>query len=596
LLEEAFHALRVSPLSNLAIYYVGCVPFVISLFYFLADMSRSSFALQDAAFASLLVSGAYFWMKVWQTVFCRKMWKHLNAGGESIERSRGMSLRYLATQVMIQSTAIPVLVLALICMVPLAWVYAFYQNVSALGLTQDYGYRPLRHLVVDAARQSHWAWGNNHLLMMVLAVFSLFVWMSVMMMAVFLPILARMLLGVESVFTMNPFATYLNSTFIFGTVLIVFLCVSPLTKTLYVIRCFYGQSRTTGADLLSRLAVLKSGWEQSQPVRGSRRGSLGKVVLLFFIIGLPSNGVAEADGSDVGAGAKRHRNEVEIAEGKQTIERSDIGGPKGQAKRPKSIHQVADTVSAEEFDAAVQDTLQEKHFQWRLPREHVTGEEEGGAQGFVRDLMKSLVSIVKEGFGMAETLLERLFGGKQKKRDVGGLEGWGELGKVASVLTVVLLVILLVVVVKMIVSRRKQMGVQGVEAVSVGPIDLESEAVVATQLPEDEWMRMAREKIEKGEYRLAVRALFLASLAHLGEHGLLKIARFKSNQDYRGELSLKARSMPAVIEAFSENIGLFEWVWYGLHDIGSDAVERFTRNYEQITSATLQVRKEGHAS
>jgi len=243
LLEEAFHALRVSPLSTLAIYYVGCVPFVISLFYFLADMSRSSFALQDAAFASLLVSGAYFWMKVWQTVFCRKMWKHLNAGGESIERSRGMALRYLATQVMIQSTAIPVLVLALICMVPLAWVYAFYQNVSALGLTQDYGYRPLRHLVVDAARQSHWAWGNNHLLMIVLAVFSLFVWMSVMMMAVFLPILAKMLLGVESVFTMNPIATYLNSTFIFGTVLIVFLCVSPLTKTLYVIRCFYGQSK-----------------------------------------------------------------------------------------------------------------------------------------------------------------------------------------------------------------------------------------------------------------------------------------------------------------------------------------------------------------
>ena len=51
LLEEAFHALRVSPLSTLALYYFGSVPFVISLFYFWADMSRSSFALQDAALA-----------------------------------------------------------------------------------------------------------------------------------------------------------------------------------------------------------------------------------------------------------------------------------------------------------------------------------------------------------------------------------------------------------------------------------------------------------------------------------------------------------------------------------------------------------------
>jgi len=560
LLEEAFHALRVSPLSTLTIYYVGSVPFVISLFYFWADMSRSSFALQDAAFASLVVSGAYFWMKAWQTVFCRRLWIQLNAGGEPLEKSRGMTLRYLAAQVLVQSTAIPVLAIALICMIPLAWVYAFYQNISVLGLTQDYGHRPLRHLVVDAARQSHWAWGNNHLMLVALAVFSMFVWMSVIMMAVYLPILAKMLLGIESVFTMNPIATMMNSTFIFGTVLIVFLCVSPLTKTLYVIRCFYGLSRTTGADLLSRLAVLRDGWEQNQPSSGNRSGSLGKVLLFLLIIGFPGNGVAELDDSEI------------------------------------EMQQASYTVSADDFDSAVQDTLKEKHFQWRLSREQILGEEEGGAQGFVSDLMKSLVSLIKEGYRMAETLLERLFGGDQKKKEIEGLEGWEDLEKMASILAVVLIVIIMVVVVRMIVGRRKQMGVQEVEMEMLGPIDLESEAVVATQLPEDEWMRMAREKIEKGEYRHAVRALFLASLAHLGEHGLLKVARFKSNSDYRGELSLKARSMPAVIEAFGENVNLFEWVWYGLHDIGQDAIERFTANYEQITSATIQSGKGEHAS
>jgi len=489
----------------------------------------------------------------------------LNAGGEPLVKSRGMLLRYLAAQMLIQATAIPVLVVAVVCLVPLAWVYAFYQNVSSLGLTQDYGYRPLRNLVTDAARQSHWAWGNNHLLMMVVAVFSLFVWMSVMMMAIYLPILAKMLLGIESVFTVNPVATLMNSTFVFGTILVVFLCVSPLTKTLYVLRCFYGMSRTSGADLLSRLTVLRNERKRNQVGASKRRNSLGKVASFWLFVSFSGNGIAEVGQEN----AKSDVSEVEI-------------------------HQQAEPVSAEEFNFAIQDTLQEKHFQWRLSREQMADEDAGGVQGFVRDLIKSTVSAVKEASQMVETMLERLFGGEQKRKDSREFSDWGGLGKVASIFTVVVLVILLVVAVKMIVSRRRQMGAQEVVADVVGVIDLESEAVMATQLPEDEWMRLAREKIEKGEYRLAVRALFLASLAHLGEHGLLSVTRFKSNQDYRGELSLKARSMPKVIEAFGENVGLFEWAWYGLHDIGDDAVEQFTSNYEKITSMTTQAAKEGH--
>lgn len=562
LLEEAFHALRVSPTSNLAVYYLGAVPFVVSLFYFWADMSRSSFALQDAGLASLLVGVAYFWMKICQTVFCRRMWVQLNAGGETFEKSGGRSLRYLAAQVLIQSTAIPALALALICLMPLAWVYAFYQNVSALGLTQDYRNKPLRNLVADAARQSHWAWGVNHLLLAIITVFSLFVWMSVMMAATYLPMLAKMLLGVESVFTLNPLATLMNSTFIFGTLLIVFLCVSPLTKTLYVIRCFYGQSRTTGADLLSRLAALKAGEDQQGAESRLRGGRLGKVALFMLLMSFAASGMARDDEKKAGA----------------------------------AVLQTGDKASEAEFDSAVQETLQEKHFQWRLSREQMEEAEADGARGFVRDLLQSLVAAVKDSFEAIEKVMERLFGGGKERKDVGDLKGFGGIGKMASIVMVVLLVILIAVVIKIIISRRKQVGTQQGSVEVLGPIDLESEAVLASQLPEDEWMRMAREKIEKGEYRLAVRALFLASLAHLGEHGLLKVARFKSNRDYCGELSLKARSMPTVIEAFGENVGLFEWVWYGLHDIGDEAVERFTENYEKITRMTSQSGKEEHAS
>lgn len=567
LLEEAFHALRVAPLSVLALYYVGSVPFVLALFYFWADMSRSSYASQDAALASLLVGAAYFWMKIWQAVFCRQMWTQLNAGDESLAWSRERVFGYLAAQVLIQSTAIPVLAGALICMVPLAWVYAFYQNVSALGLTQDYGNEPLRHLTRDAVRQSHWAWGSNHLLLVVLMVFSLFVWMSVMITAVYLPMLAKMLLGIDSVFTMNPVATLMNSTFVFGTVLLVFLCVSPLTKTLYVIRCFYGQSRTTGADLLSRLAALKKGGEELHS-GGSSKNHLGRVVLLFLLVAVSA---AQTEAFAVPS--------------------PEIGPSAGKGGMVSS-----DRASPEEFVEAVKDTLKAKHFQWRLSREETKDGEGGGVKGFVKSLLESAVSLAKKGFKMAGELLERLFGGNKEKKVMGGFKGWEEFDLIGSISTMVLAVFIVLVVVKMIIGRRAQAGVQEARAEVAGVIDLESEAVVATQLPEDEWMRMAREKIGKGEYRLAVRALFLASLAHLGERGLLKVARFKSNNDYHGELSLKARSMPEVIDAFSENVGLFEWVWYGLHEAGDDLVEHFTSNYERITSMTARVGEGGYGA
>ncbi len=559
LLEEAFHALRVSPLSSLAVYYVGTVPFVVCLFYFWADMGRSSFALQDAGLFSLLLGLSYFWMKVWQSLFCRRMWVQLNSGGKVNELSGVMSLRYLAAQVLIQSTAIPMLILAVIILMPLAWVYAFYQNVSALGLTQDYGKQPLRHLVVDAAKQSHWSWGINHFLVAVLVVFSLFVWMSVLMAAIYIPMLVKMFFGVESVFTLNPLATLMNSTFIFGTMLIVFLCVSPLTKALYVIRCFYGQSRTSGADLLSRLAALKSVEDGGGRGSGRRGGHFGKAALLFLLFTFTVNGLAQEGGKNTEAAVL-----VPTAE-----------------------------LSEAEFDSAVKKTLQEKHFQWRLSRERIEEVEEGGAQGFVKNLLKSFVETVRNVFKGIEDLMDRLFGGRERNREVSEMKDFGKLGEVASIsLVVVLVVLLLAVVIKIIVSRQRQTGSQQVEADVTGAIDLESETVLANQLPEDEWMRLAREKIDKGEYRLAVRALFLASLAHLGECDLLKIARSKSNHDYRGELSLKARSMPVVIESFDENVGLFEWVWYGLHDIGNDSVERFTENYEKIKKMTSSSGKE----
>jgi hypothetical protein len=115
-------------------------------------------------------------------------------------------------------------------------------------------------------------------------------------------------------------------------------------------------------------------------------------------------------------------------------------------------------------------------------------------------------------------------------------------------------------------------------------IDLKSDQVIATQLAEDEWLRLAQEKIDAGEYRLALRALFLATLAHLGERRMIAIAKSKSNGDYVRELALRARDRPELRRSFDEQSRVFDRSWYGWHEVTNDLLEQFRGNHQRIVS------------
>ena len=121
------------------------------------------------------------------------------------------------------------------------------------------------------------------------------------------------------------------------------------------------------------------------------------------------------------------------------------------------------------------------------------------------------------------------------------------------------------------------------------PPDVSAEDVAADALPAVRWLTLARDLLARGELRLALRALYLAELVHLAEMNLLAIARFKSNRDYEREIKRRAHSFPGMIGAFSENLVIFERIWYGIHSIKQETVQQFLNNYERIT-ADEQVR------
>ena len=101
-------------------------------------------------------------------------------------------------------------------------------------------------------------------------------------------------------------------------------------------------------------------------------------------------------------------------------------------------------------------------------------------------------------------------------------------------------------------------------------------------VPEEQWLALARQWMEKGDARMALRAWFLACLALLGGRDLLSISRYKSNLDYRRELARRARSIPGLDREFAASVNSFETAWYGLTPSSASDGESFAAGFERI--------------
>jgi hypothetical protein len=97
---------------------------------------------------------------------------------------------------------------------------------------------------------------------------------------------------------------------------------------------------------------------------------------------------------------------------------------------------------------------------------------------------------------------------------------------------------------------------------------------------------LADEWLTKGDYRLAMRALYLAGLNYLSQHDLVSITRSKTGLEYRRELERRARATtgvsPQVVPVFQANNMLFERGWYGRHQVERSHVEAFASGLDEM--------------
>lgn len=90
----------------------------------------------------------------------------------------------------------------------------------------------------------------------------------------------------------------------------------------------------------------------------------------------------------------------------------------------------------------------------------------------------------------------------------------------------------------------------------------------------DELISMA---VDRKQYKLAVRYLFLKSLKLLSETGLVELRNNKTNHQYLSEIKNNQ-----IAEVFRNTTSRFEWIWYGDFPVNEDILKSSQNDFNKL--------------
>lgn len=378
-----------------------------------------------------------------------------------------------------------------------------------------------REKPVRQARQYSGLWtGQAWTALSILTLLALLLFINYLVTLAVLPQLLKSFFGIENQVTRYS-QWVLNSTVMTATAMLVYLSLDPLLDAVYVLRCFYSESIATGTDL-----------------RAGLRRAVSMVALMLCLAG---GSVLQAD-------------------------------PPIQARAS-----TAPGIDKQRLERSIDETVRRREFTWNSPKTSVE-RENSKFVGWVRSFWRGVKRFVNSIWDW----FQRVFFPDESLTD--SKNGKGSSTAVVRWLLIALGIgfVLLIVYIFYRQSRAQGRRLQAKPVAAVAVINLEDDSVTADQLPEDSWYSLAREWIDKGDYRLALRALYLGAISHLGQRELVSIQRWKSGLDYSRELARRTRATPEVAPAFAKTVLVFECGWYGRHTVDRDTLDRFSAGFEEV--------------
>ena len=616
LIEEAIHLLRRAPIETYAFFLVGIAPFVLCFFQFCSEMSYSELAARNlVSFASTLAL-SYLWMKGFQHLACRQLVAVYS--GEPLNKGNlGRTLRTWVHQAAIHPIGLfakPMAALASIpgfltflppLMIPALVTCSFFQNASILITGERGDFEKCWQLSANRVRVTAALFFLSFFLRLVIFL-NLYLTLGV------LPYLLKALFGIDT-FLSRDFRWLISFAYFVGIGLISYFVVDLLIKAIQVIRVCRAEAQSTGKDLQRSLLSLTAAKRASplllclliSTLAANAEGS--RLRLRHFV----RHGLASGEGY---VGLVRLSETIQDSRYSNQLSTISLATTKDDPWVRRSVPSVtpvrrgatnyefllasvrlasppseADRIPDSELDERIDRELSSSEYSWRKPKQHLISAENDWLQHLRTWIGKTLGKTSRAINRTVETIAKwwkSLFPNSERSiRFSADASAPNWINQLLLYATICGLLIAVALIIFRILGRSKKK-----KPLSVAPPipiipNLESETTVADELPEDQWVLLARRKLEEGEPRLALRALFLAVLSLLGEQRLIIIRRSKSNSDY--ETELRRRRSAELTELFGGNRRLFERCWYGDHPVTDTEIELSKRFYQRVKHACL---------
>jgi hypothetical protein len=515
-LEETVHLLRRAPVSTLLCHWAGSIPFAAGLLVFWNDLTSVRLSDQRCALEALGLAVLLLWMNCWRAVFAGRLRRQLSGAANPRWTGR-RALNLVASQSAVGAAKLVVLPVAALVCFPFASTVAFFRNAAVLSDRDDLD---APQLIAKARRLASVHAGQSWAVLPLLALLALVTAANLALTFALLPFLVRMLTGAESEFNRAGMFFVESPLFLILVLVSTWLFLDPFVQALYVVRCFHGESVATGDDL--RVGLRR--------IRGAK-------VMAALAIGA-------------------------LAIGAQAI---------GAAAPTRA----ADAVTEKQLEDSVHRVMTAPEYDWRIPPPPPNG---AGSRPWVLHIADKILEVLNGGWrailkGIGK-VLEWIFGRLQNSP----VPGQGSAPAAGLNWTLWLLLGAIAAVMVWVAWRRqifRRRGARGAVGTVTAALRLDEEGVTADQLPEERWIELALDCLRREEYRPALRAYYLASLAWLGQRGFIAIHAGKTNREYELELRRKARQFAEARALFGANISSFEAVWYGMHEASGASVEEF---------------------
>jgi len=523
LIEDAVHLLRRAPASAWLFHFLGAGLWVLAILFAWAYVSWFRPTRDELATGALLLVVLYAWLKTAQSEFCaRLMSLRLGAPAEKFTLRR--AARLAASQFAPHALGPVILVITGVITIPFARAWLYFQNTTVLGA--DAKNNENNSDESDAMTLAKLWPRQGWLGLLVIAALALLVFINIGIAFYLTPNLARTLFGVENFMSVSGWSV-LNTTFIMSVAALTWFAIDPLVKAFCVLRVFHGRARRTGADLLIEM----------EHARVSRSAAVLVVLALFACASL-----------------------LPCA--------STLAQETPPPPAPSS--QTQTQVAPAELNHAIDEVLDRGEFRWQMPPSKTQAADDSNfitrLFNWLYDVLKSVARAVANFI----TWLQNLF----SRRNLDGMpvpEPTTESAQGLPLLQLFLyglVAVLVGLLIWVFFTAWRKSDAPTVNATKANPgtaatPDLTDENVQAAQLPSDGWLKLAREQAALGEWRLALRALYLAHLARLDAEGLLTLKRYKTNLDYERELRRRALQRASLADWFAARRREFEETWYG---------------------------------